>query len=423
MSKNDTDDVMDFINSLPDSKGATPAAAAKPDDDFMDFLDELTAHEKTAKPLGVSRGKFEPKKRDESATPISVARGETPVVSGDAKEAAPPKTPSLPEQVQPEPLAKPALQEAVADEPASDPIASISSWWTSEGSLKVSSLWGLLTSNAHQLSETTYQLASNTSQQLSHQRQKFLKENSVTDPEHMLHLTDKLNSILTTMSQQIKDGLIDKEDELLNILLVYDLNNLSYLDALCAAKFNQVMDQVEGGIKTTVSNFNHKQTSAEGLHCDLDLFHGKPIDAEKLCYANLDSSVKDYLKISELDEQSEVEINKSNVFIAIQPFTTGQENPSDDAKGPTVIEANNPSSFAFTMILRDITNNITILSKSQPFPIRWARWLSGRHEDVVAAFGDDEVDPAEWVKDWIHDGLGLTFAVLAQEYVSRRMGI
>ena len=98
----------------------------------------------------------------------------------------------------------------------------------------------------------------------------------------------------------------------------------------------------------------------------------------------------------------------------------------EDSQGPAFIEANNANSFSFTMILKDITNNITVLSKSQPFPLRWARWVSGQHEDVDAIFGssdEESVDPSEWVKEWIQDGLGLTFAVLAQEYVTRRMGI
>ena len=210
-----------------------------------------------------------------------------------------------------------------------DPIASISSWWNTEGSSKVSSFWGSLASNAHQLSETTYQIASNTSQQLSHQRHKFLEENSgVADTEQILHITDKLNSILSTMSQQIKDGLIDKEDELMNILLIYDLDNMNYLDSICAAKFNKVMSQVEGGIKTTVSNFNHKhEQSTNTQYYDLGMFSGKSIDGEKLCFANLDSSIKDYLKIIDLEKQQlstnehvGQEINKSNVLLQYSPL-------------------------------------------------------------------------------------------------------
>lgn len=454
MSNKDTDDVLDFINSLPDSNSNTPKPKKKvteSNDDFLEFLDELSAHEKTSKSVGSSKGKFEPKKKTES-TPDKT---ESPVQKnqdGDRNSSLLPvqdisgshqkhtvigentNSPSLAEKKSP----GEQQESSSTGDIVVDPIASISSWWNTEGSSKVSSFWGSLASNAHQLSETTYQIASNTSQQLSHQRHKFLEENSaVADTEQILHITDKLNSILSTMSQQIKDGLIDKEDELMNILLIYDLDNMNYLDSICAAKFNKVMSQVEGGIKTTVSNFNHKhEQSTNTQYYDLGMFSGKSIDGEKLCFANLDSSIKDYLKIIDLEKQQlstnehvGQEINKSNVFIAIQPITSGTtdlKSSEEDSQGPAFIEANNANSFSFTMILKDITNNITVLSKSQPFPLRWARWVSGQHEDVDAIFGssdEESVDPSEWVKEWIQDGLGLTFAVLAQEYVTRRMGI
>ncbi|RKP28844.1 hypothetical protein METBISCDRAFT_28731 [Metschnikowia bicuspidata] len=75
MSNNDADDVLDFINSLPDPKSTPKApgdAKVESNDDFKDFLDELSAHEKAGK--GLTRSKLEPKKRDElmeSRRPLS----------------------------------------------------------------------------------------------------------------------------------------------------------------------------------------------------------------------------------------------------------------------------------------------------------------------------------------------------------------
>ncbi|SGZ56489.1 CIC11C00000001317 [Sungouiella intermedia] len=463
MSKKDTDDVLDFINSLPDSKSNTPAQKKKTTEsssEFLDFLDELNAHEKSPRPAGASRAKFEPKRKDEVKVKENVEKKsretEARVVQPDAGVAevdhgvVPTKVESQSETTGSETsggdTGADVSKEDAEEENVIDPIASISSWWNTEGSNKVSSLWGSLTSNAHQLSEQTYQLASNTSQQLSHQRQKLIQEHSgVAEGEHILNITDKLNSILTTMSEQIKDGLIDKEDELLNILLVYDLNNVAYLDRLCAQKFNKVMGQVEGGIKVTVNNFNHKHENVTLAreYYDLGMFYGKAIDGEKLCFANLESSIRDYLKItgaaddaaetqeskaSETRSDKEHVINKSNVFIAIQPISTGSLESTEEASGPSLIEAGNSNSFAFTMILKDISNNITIVSKSQPFPLRWARWVAGERGDVEAIFGvpeegEEAVDPSEWVKDWLKDGLALSFGVLAQEYVTKRMGM
>lgn len=466
MSRKDTDDVLDFINSLPESKRGTPKPTPSADtgDDLLDFLDELSAHEKAAKPSGSSRGKFEPKKKDTDARETlepaaektsSPSRDNVAATSTEATAPATDATASVPGEISdPE---KAALAESLAandeaeitaksEEPV-DPIASISSWWNAEGSSKVSSLWGSLTSNAHQIGETTFQLASNTSQQLSHLRQKFISEHALNDSEQNIgHITNRLNLILSTMSQQIKEGLIDKEDELLNILLVHDLAHVNYLESECAYKFNKVMGQVEGGIKVTVNSFNHKHDDMEALkYYDLGMFHGKAIDGEKLCFANLESSIKDFVNATTPAEPSSSEsredngaedneakfethdINKSNIFIAIQPITTSTGENTRDNEGLSLIECNNPESFSFTMILKDITNNITIISKTQPFPLKWVRWVSGDREDIDAVFGaeeeNDSIDPSEWVKEWLKDGLTLCFGVIAQEYVTKRMGI
>lgn len=452
MSKND--DVMDFINSLPDLHPGTPApgdSSNAGNDDFLEFLDELSAHE-SATP---SKAKLGPKKEKKTDIEKRMSSSSTPVVKAQQNE---------PESATSTPTPKPKEDPSLLNEKSAsvewqekieeaaqmpDPFASLSLWWSSEGSKKALSLWGSLTSNALQLGEQTYQLASKTSQELSHSRQKLLKENPKLENDQVSHITSRLNSILTTVSQQIKDGLMDREDELLNIMLVYDVSNMDFLDKVCAAKFNRVMSQVEGGIKVTVSNFNHRHELKESLgpYYDLDIFFGKMIDGEKLCYANLDSSIKDYLRITELENtdhkdlkdaeerlmarDGDLDINSSNVFIAIQPISTGtsdklKEIQKESSGGPVLIDTTNNESFAFALILKDITNKITISTKSQPFPLKWARWVAGDRRDVEEYFGsdnDEAVDPSEWVKEWIQEGLSLSLAVLAQEYVTKRMGI
>ncbi|KAK7677096.1 hypothetical protein QCA50_019909 [Cerrena zonata] len=411
----DTDDVLDFINSLPDSKSGTP----KPEEgenkeELLDFLDELTAHERT--PVQTSKGKFEPKKPEE--VPEKTAEKVPEKLAENEKEK---ETPVL----------------NANEELELDPIGSISNWWSKEGSNKVSSLWGSITSNAATISETTYQIASTTSNQISQQRQKFLKENlGVTDiinNDELINISNRLNSILLNMSQQIKEGLISDEDELLNILIIYDFQNLHNLDQLCYEKFHKVMNQVEGGIKVSVNNFNNKN-EVKGDKINLNMFQGQKIDGEKLCFANLDGSIKDYIKMMNLEEELKKigdhesdekisQINKSNIFISIQPINvSSQAKLGEDA--PIIIESNNGESFVFTMILKDITNNITIINKSQPFPLKWSRWLQGEHPEFDQLFtGEEDIEPGEWVKEWINDGLSLSFAVLAQEYVSKRMGV
>lgn len=425
MPKTDTDDVLDFINSLPDLKSGTPQPKENKEE-LLDFLDELTTSSKTP-----TQAKFEPKKRKEKEVKEEKKTQETTTESTtETEEEQPALTLSVP------------VQEGAEV----DPLASILSWWSKEGSSKVSSLWGSITSNAQNLTEQTYQLASNTSNTISQQRQKFLAENSgIVQTEQILNISNRLNGILSTMSQQIKDGLISDEDELLNILLVYDFD-LPQVDKLAQAKFNRVMSQVEGGIKVSVDNFNHRKEDPGQV--TLNLFSGKIIDGEKLCYANLDAAVKDYTKVLQLEKETRPEaeengdkseeteektdkgsdksygVNKSNIFISIQPITTHVDGKTVDPERPIIIEHTDELLFAFTLILKDITNNITIITKTQAFPFKWAQWLAGITPEFSELFEDEEAsEPGEWVKEWVRDGLALSFGVMAQEYVTRRMGI
>jgi hypothetical protein len=414
--KDEADDVLDFINSLPDSKSNTPKPAAGGEttenkEDFLEFLDELAAHDKSTP---TNKTSFEPKQAKKP-----VAKTDDDPTSGKEVDE---RALSPRQQVEPE--------------AENDPIGSISNWWSSEGSNKVSSLWGSITSNAQQISDQTYQLASSTSNQISQQRQKILNEGLFTADRvgQLDYLGERLNTVLSTMSQQITQGLIGPDDELLNVLLIHDLDKIPYLDKICSANFNRVMGQVEGGIRVTVNNFNHKQAVGTS-RVNLNLFYGKVIDGEKLCFANLESSIKDYSsynlpqlastedgKKDAESEDEETQISKSNIFISIQAITSRSAaeqltQPQSKAEGPILIESNNHDSFAFTIILKDISNNITIVTKTQPFPLIWAHWLSGE-----ALVDDENVNPSEWVKDWVKDGLALSFGVLAQQYVIKRMG-
>lgn len=420
-SKTDSDLVLDFINSLPDSKpgtpkpavqGAGPANAPDKDGDFLEFLDEITQHEKKS---DAPKPKFAPKKKQEK----------------DDKEVKEEEPIQLDEK-----MAEPE-EEAIEI----DPISSLTNWWSSEGSSKVTSLFSSLALNAQTLSEQTYQLASQTSNQISQQRHKYLEGEAADAEQHVENITSKLNSILLTMSNQIKQGLISKDDELLNILIVYDMSEINYLEKLAYNNFNKVMGQVEVGIKVNVSNFNHNSGDSR---VNLNMFYGKVIDGEKLCFANLDSSIKDYLKITKSETDELEEINKSNIFISIQPITTKLEGAESLEELVILIDNNNLESFSFTIILKDITNDITIITKTQAFPLKWAKWLSGEKlaekakpekketgeaevEAVVEVEEEesdgDAVNPSEWVQGWIRDGLDLSFGVVAQEYVIKRMGI
>ena len=430
---NDADDVLDFINSLPEStdkagKSATePGANGGKSDELLDFLDELAQHELT-QTKSQPNLKFEPKKKkDESVDKVVAEKKdggepiEPSVVESGGKEEA--------EEGSGDKTSKQDGSGEVDDaarELDIDPIGSISSWWSKEGSNKVNSLWGSIASNAHQISEQTFQLASNTTNEINKQRQKYLSQDEA--------LSSRLNSLFLNVSQQITQGLMDKDDELLNVLLIYDVN-LNYLDKLINEQFNKVMNQVEGGIKVSVTNFNHTHKQESDRYVDLNMFYGKSIDGEKLGFANLESSIKDYVKITEESKEKTLhleaidDVNQSNIFISIQPISTGVESASAEQSqndnGAIIIDPSNQNSFSFTIILKDITNNIIIVSKTQPFPLIWAKWLNGEELDSFKQENGEDiegVDPTEWVHTWIKQGISLSFGVVAQQYVIRRMG-
>ncbi|KAG5419588.1 hypothetical protein I9W82_003356 [Candida metapsilosis] len=425
----ETDDVFDLINSLPET-AKDSNANSKPTDDkeVFDFLDEIAQHEQK-KP----KKKMEPKKKVENIASSNDEEGEETNDPTTGTSSSDTTDEHQKEQTEPTP----------SDLLEVNPIASLSSWWSSEGNQKVSNLWGTITSNAEKLSEQTYQLASSTTNQLN-ERSKQL------DTEQ---IGSRLNSLFINISQQIKQGLIEDADEVLNILLVSDLHNFNYLQKLVLNNFNLAMNQVEGDINVNVHEFNHHEEKNGSNEVKLNLFYGKLIDGEKLANANLENAIKEYKKAEmakekkEKEEQKEQkdekeekskeedthEIVKSNIFITIQPITTKLDSKPQEAdtidSNSTVstIDSHNNTSFSFTLILKDITNNITITTRTQPFPLRWAQWLDGEQLKLNDA-GDveldlDNVDPKEWVKDWIRQGLNLGAGVLAQEYVIKRMGI
>ena len=425
----ETDDVFDLINSLPETaKGTNENSKPTDDKEVFDFLDEIAQHEQK-KP----KKKMEPKKKVENVASSNDEEGEETNDPTTGTSSSDTTDEHQKEQTESTPL---DLLEV-------NPIASLSSWWSLEGNQKVSNLWGTITSNAEKLSEQTYQLASSTTNQLN-ERSKHL------DTEQ---IRSRLNSLFVNISQQIKQGLIEDADEVLNILLVSDLHNFNYLQKLVLNNFNLAMNQVEGDINVNVHEFNHHEENNGSNEVKLNLFYGKLIDGEKLANANLENAIKEYKKAEIAKEKKEKEerktdkdekegksneedtheIVKSNIFITIQPITTKldskpQEKDTIDSNSTvSTIDSHNNTSFSFTLILKDITNNITITTRTQPFPLRWAQWLDGEQLKLNDA-GDveldlDNVDPKEWVKDWIRQGLNLGAGVLAQEYVIKRMGI
>lgn len=414
----EADDVLDFINSLPDSKSGTPQPSKKAnDEELLDFLDELAEQDKLPKvdpkvkavkkvggsltPKLLTRFKQDQAKSEADTSVASVASA----ASAASVASVEPEAPKVEEQL------------LTTD----DMVASLSSWW---GSGK--GLLGSLASNAQEISEKTYNNALQITNELNRKRQEIMAMeesplDSLTKQADINGLGSRLNNLLSNVSQQITLGLMDEDDELLNILLVYD-SKLNFVDQIATENFRKVMSQVEGGIAVNVTNFNHLALENEdSKKTDLDIFYGKQIDGDKLCLANLELLIKDYQKLTaeQTEKQAhleEIKLNQLNLFLCIQPICDEKEKDEEI----DIIDSSHGANFVFSVTFKDITNNISIATKSQPFPLRWAKWINGEGLEEFDTEGD--VDPGQWVREWIRKGLLLAFGVIAQEYVIRRMG-
>lgn len=147
----------------------------------------------------------------------------------------------------------------------------------------------------------------------------------------------------------------------------------------------------------------------------------------------------------------------SNIYLSIQPISTDPAAGTPAAAAaqptslgvagttpaPTIISSSSPHAFQFIVFLTDPEHSIHFSTVSQAFPVQWAEWLDspddafpgaassnpagrpGSSSDASA--GADSAtftpDPREWVIDWVEEGLGLSVGVVAQTYVSKRMGL
>ncbi|CCF59209.1 hypothetical protein KAFR_0G01750 [Kazachstania africana CBS 2517] len=437
----EADDVFEFLESLPND-GANEKVddgnkkKGNKDEDIFEFLDELE------KSNLKSKGKE-----------AKVARKqEQPLEKEGAKQEPEETKPKEVEPVSNETVSKGTVENPEENEqdgePLNDPITSISNWWTSSGSTAVSNLW------------------SKTTEQASKVKDRIQKEQQTLTTT----LPIKINTnTISELAKNLSRIVVGETEEVLRIHLVHDLVNYSNLQYYVESKFDQVLSsQVQGGIRifvdewgkphqddtTTISFINDNRRS-------LNLFVGKITDGEKLAFANLDNAIKLFNKAQEEiskqqkeaadgDDENEKNTNEdtkdniSDIFISILPISIPISGSKDvETDDILTTDSSQSGNFNFTIVLRDITNNITTITRSQGFPNKWAEWLEGtkdedntkqeekskkeeeeeEEEKEPANDEEGEIDPSDWVRDWIEDGLSLVFGVVAQNYVIDRMGL
>ncbi|KAG0656778.1 hypothetical protein C6P45_002614 [Maudiozyma exigua] len=442
--KLETDEFMEFLDNLPEgtaSKAGDSSGPTENKEDIMKFLDDLEKDTKKGEGNPVERNKEEKKEEKPVEEKPVEEKKDTPTaaVTGEKKDTET-ETHTEPDT------------NTQAEEPLDDPITSISNWWSSSGANTVSSLWNKTTEQATQL------------------------KNRIAQEQAALPLPlPPINSVtISELAKSLQKIVVGETEEVLRIHLVHDLVNYSYLQYHVEQRFDQVLsDQVQGGIRIFVDEWgkpnkdvssNNTSTETHVLNSDdignngnvsivknpipvkrqLNVFNGKLTDGEKLAFANLEDAVKLFNKAHEelvrqqevngdKDDKSQDNANISDIFISIIPVSIPTTGDSRDKI--TTTDASQSGNFSFTIVLKDITNDITSTTRSQGFPSKWIHWLEGgsvlrkeNEPNTPKKNGNEEeedeeqVDPSEWVQDWIEDGISLVLGVVAQNYVVERMG-
>ncbi|OBA18309.1 uncharacterized protein OGAPODRAFT_44463 [Ogataea polymorpha] len=385
MSNHQTEEeVFEFLNSLPENNGQPNKESEKTDEDILEFLNELEAKEKSKTP----KTKQEHKKTETVLDYVEETKPD------EIAEKKPQKKP-----VQLKETTEQVPTEHAPTEEVSDPITSFSSWWSKEGSAKVtsqfSSLWGTAESAINYARE----------QKLEDNLKKAFQDIGIT-------------GVLEAL-EKIQLDIDANKDEILDIKLVHDLKNYKGLPKYVKSNFETVMRaQVDGDIQVRIAESGILSSSAEtsDQSKSLGLFAGKLSDGEKLIHANIESVIK--ANASKEDTEA-TKTRKSDIYIGLLAISISKEDSPAEESEIVTIDEYQPSSFSFTSILVDQTHDITIVNRSQPFPLKWCNWLDGKYVEGEAS---EEVDPSEWVADWINRGLDMMFGVLAQTYIIKRMG-
>ncbi|CEP64982.1 DUF5427 domain-containing protein MTC1 LALA0_S15e01794g [Lachancea lanzarotensis] len=448
----EADDVLDFLDSLPERKKKdasstkketkTKSQDPKNDTEILDFLDELEQSNlglKREKPAGKEEATLA---KNKSSGPETIQSNNS--TSEDVKNDTEPRTTTqrspaeaVTTQAENDEIESETKANETIEEELHDPITSISNWWSSSGSATVNSFFSKTAEQATHLKD-----------RLAHEQQGISSRLQTTS------LASKINSAtISTLARNLSRIVVGETDEVLRIHLVHSLINYPLLSYHVEQQFDSVLSsQVQGGVRIFVDEWDHPSESQESTQDGkrhLNMFVGKVADGEKLAFANLNHAIKLFNKAKEelakqrtetedVEDEPTQEQSISDVFISILPIAVPQK-----AKAPEIstTDPTSPGNFAFTIVLKDIRNDFTSITRSQGFPQRWAEWLEGTSElkskqDAIqdretkkdvgerpeSAEITEDVDASEWVKEWVEDGLSLSFGIVAQNYVIDRMG-
>ncbi|KAK9463312.1 maintenance of telomere capping protein 1 [Lipomyces oligophaga] len=221
-------------------------------------------------------------------------------------------------------------------------------------------------------------------------------------------LKTTLTSVLKTIAPPIM------RHEQLRIHIFHDIVGYPAIDSIAYSVFDRVMQQVEGGELIIVQKGRESKrhdSDKKGVKRDMGLFTGDLAAAEKLCKANVEQIRRKGKEVETMDDSP---IRKSDIYLSIQACAM-EKSKLESTSAPT--SSSEIKQFCFIVYLEDLIHDLTFISHSQAFPLQWCEWLDS--DEPIPG----QVDPREWLAEWVEEGLGLAIGVVAQQYVASRMAI
>ncbi|KAK9455723.1 maintenance of telomere capping protein 1 [Dipodascopsis uninucleata] len=277
-----------------------------------------------------------------------------------------------------------------------DPVASLTSWFGSSG------IWDSA-SAAVKTAEAKMRDIQTSSE--SKAIESKVKEN--IDALNRFGISKTLASTFSTVLSTLAPPIMRHEQ--LRIHIFHDIVGYPAIDTIVYSVFDRVMQQVEGGELIIVQKgkeSRRRDSDKQGMKRDMGLFQGGLEAGTKLAIANVEQIMGKGKEIDQTDGDSP--IRKSDIYLSIQAcsFTNTTQASSEDDK-----------LFAFVIYLVDPYYELSYTTQSQSFPLKWCEWLDSDSEIP------GQVDPREWIAEWVEEGLGLAVGVAAQRYVASRMAI
>ncbi|KAK9380165.1 maintenance of telomere capping protein 1 [Kockiozyma suomiensis] len=378
------EDVLELLESLgPDARSSssdneTPSTTEPSEKDLLGFLDSL--EKETAQP---------PTGNDDSHSGSATEKKEEELIESELPPDSD-KGVTNRSRVQEKP---PQIEPPTS--PKSNPVASLTSWFGSSG------IWDTA-SAAVKGAETKVRDIQQAAETQSW-------ENKVKDNIGALNkfgISRTLASTLSSVLQTIAPPIMRHEQ--LRIHIFHDIVGYPSIDNIVYSVFDRVMQQVEGGELIIVQKgreSRRRDSDKKGVKRDMGMFHGGLVAGEKLCKANIEQIRSKGKEPATAEEESP--IRKSDIYLSIQACAV------QDA----ATNAFKEKMFVFIIHLDDPLHQLVFTTHSQSFPLQWCEWLDS--DDSIPG----QVDPREWLAEWVEEGLGLSVGIVAQRYVASRMAI